>query len=146
MELENIIKIIKTIKKGDKEVCKELKSSNKAILIYGYSDYSKAIFSYLKEQEIDIEAFVVDEHYLDKIYSVVEKPVCCINDFEIKNYNIVVGFGDVEKSRFLIKNKELLKTNFYFLWEPVKCYTWDLKYIKENWCSLNNIYNELADE
>ena len=43
--------------------------------------------------------------------------VKCLENYNIEDYCIVVGFGDVLKSRFLINNESLLKSKFYFLWE-----------------------------
>ena len=146
MKLENIIERIHTSPKDDKVVFEELKNDNKPVLIYGCSDYSKVIFEYLKKQGIKIDAFVVDKPYWEENFYIEDKKVLCMNDVALEKYNVVIGFGDVEKSRFLINNEGLLKTKFYFLWEPITCYVWNLDYVKNNWDIINVVFDGLADK
>lgn len=145
MELESILK--KVYKSdGDKKVYYELKKSLKPVLIYGASNYSEIIYDNLKNNDINTEAFVVDRSYWKSGLEIRNRPVRCIDDYNIEKYNIVVGFGDVDKSRFLINNKKSLNSSFYFLWDPVMYYEWDLEYIKDNWNAYVDVYNGLEDE
>lgn len=131
---------------GDEKVFYELRKSSKHVLVYGCSNYSEIIYTYLKNNDIKIEAFVVDKPYWKHGLMIDNRPVKCIDDYDIEKYNIVVGFGDVNKSRFLMNSKSLLKTSFYFLWDPVMYYKWDTEYVENNWDALLNVYNGLADE
>lgn len=146
MKLENIIERIHTTEKGDKAVIEELKNDKKPVLVYGCSDYSKVISEYLRKQGIELDAFVVDEPYWTEDFYIEDKKVLCMDDVALEKYNVVIGFGDVEKSRFLINNAGLLKTKFYFLWEPITCYVWDLEYIKNSWKFYKEVFDGLADE
>lgn len=132
--------------KGDEAVFDELKKDNKPILIYGCSNYSEIIYGYLKEHGIQITAFVVDKQYWRKGKYIKNLRVDCIDNYSIENYNIIVGFGDVNKSRFLMSNRSLLRSKFYFLWNPVEYYHWDIEYVKNNWKLFDEVYNGLADE
>lgn len=145
MKLQEVIERINSIS-GDDKVFKELKRSHRPILIYGCSDYSEIIYKYLRKNDIQIEAFVVDKKYWKDGVSIEGIQVECIDDYDTEKCNLVIGFGDVEKSRFLMNNEKLLRSRFYFLWDPVKYYEWDLKYVQDRWESLVNIYKGLADE
>ena len=133
---------------GDEEVFKILTQGAgvKPVLVYGCSDYSKAVFDYLTKQGIKVEAFVVDRRYWKKDMYIENVQVQCIEEINIESYNIVIGFGDASKSRFLMENRCILRGEFYFLWEPRKYYEWDLKWVSSNWDNLMTVYNGLADK
>lgn len=133
---------------GDEEVFKILTQGEgvKPVLVYGCSDYSKAVFDYLTKQGIKVEAFVVDRRYWKKDMYIENVQVQCIEEINIESYNIVIGFGDASKSRFLMENRCILRGEFYFLWEPRKYYEWDLKWVSSNWDNLMTVYNGLADK
>ena len=145
MKLQDIINKASTIS-GDEKVFAELRHSLKPTLIYGCSDYSEIVYKYLKRNKIEVEAYAVDRKYWKENSFIEGMRVECIDDFAIDKYNLVIGFGDVEKSKFLMNNKNLLKTKCYFLWEPVKYYEWDLQFIKSRWESFIEVYYGLADE
>lgn len=145
MVLKDILK--RTHKpEGDKKVFHELRRSSKPILIYGGSDYSEIIYSYLKNNDIETEAFIVDRPYWREGSTIKNRPIKCIEECDIEKYNIVIGFGNVEKSRFIMNNKKLLKSSFYFLWDPVMYYEWDVEYVKDNWDLFLDVFRGLADE
>lgn len=145
MELGRILERVHK-SEGDKKVFYELRKSPKSVLVYGGSDYSEVIYTYLKNNGIETEAFIVDRPYWKDGLTIEGRPIRCIDECEIEKYNIVIGFGNVEKSRFLMNNKKLLKSSFYFLWDPVMYYEWDVKYVKDNWNSFMDIYCGLSDE
>lgn len=124
----------------------KIKRSTKPILIYGASSYSKSVYIYLRKNDIEIEAFVVDASYWKENSYIENVKVKCLEDYNIEDYSIVIGFGDVPKSRFLINNQSLLKSKFYFLWDATRLYDWDIEYVKNNWNSLLEVYQGLADE
>lgn len=134
--------------KCDKKISdiEEIKKSMKPVLIYGASSYSKNVYIYLRKNDIEIEAFVVDAPYWKEDFYIENVQVKCLENYNIEDYCIVVGFGDVLKSRFLINNESLLKSKFYFLWEATQLYDWDIEYIKNNWNSLLEVYYGMADE
>lgn len=102
--------------KCDKKISdiEEIKKSMKPVLIYGASSYSKNVYIYLRKNDIEIEAFVVDAPYWKEDFYIENVQVKCLENYNIEDYCIVVGFGDVLKSRFLINNESLLKSKFYF--------------------------------
>lgn len=144
MELGRILERVH--KEGDKKIFYELKKSSKPVLIYGGSDYSEIIYTLLKNNDIETEAFIVDRAYWKKGLAIRNRPIKCIDEYDIEKYNIVVGFGNVEKSRFLLDDKKPMRSSFYFLWDPVMYYEWDLEYVKDNWNLLLEVYQGLEDE
>lgn len=145
MQLKNIMNYFNE-EDGDQKVCNDLRKSLKPILLYGCSEYSRIIYNFLEENKIDIEAFVIDKQYWKNDFFIENKPVKCIENYPLEKYNIVVAFGDVEKSKLLKNNQKLLKSKFYFLWNPYRNCEWDSVYVKNNWNSLVNVYKGLADE
>lgn len=144
MKIENILERIDKLKE-DKNILNKLKKSCKPIIVYGCSDYSEIIYRYLKENEIEIDGFVVDKQYWKENMYIDTKRVECISDYDIEKYNVVIGFGDVGKSKFIMDSENLLKSKFYFLWNPVKYYEWDEEYVRKNWDLLLGVYEGVAD-
>ena len=133
---------------GDEGVIEELRHSAKPILIYGCAQHAVTVLHYLIKHDLQVEAFVVDSQYYRENFYIEQMKVRDIADY-IKNsnqYNIVIGFCNVDKSKFLISNAALLKCNFYFLWEPFKTYEWNEEYLNENWDALQEVYDDLSDE
>ena len=140
-------KAVKNIN-GDEEVISDMRQSKKPILIYGCANHAELVFDYLVEHGLEVEAFVVDSQYYRENAYIRSKRLKDISAFmdNIDSYNIVVGFCDVDKSRFLLNNAPLLKGSFYLLWEPLKLYEWDEEYLNKNWKALRVVYDDLADE
>ena len=145
MDLKGILERVVFNGKADRLIFDELKKSSKPVLIYGGSEYAGSVYDYLKRNDIEAEFFIVDSRYWKENKYIKGKEVKSIEKCEIEDYNIVIGFGDVTKSKFLINNSQLLRSTFYMLWEPIKFYEWDTEYVKENWELLMDVYNGLAD-
>ncbi len=132
---------------GDKEVIEILKKSKKPILVYGSANHAEMVLKYLAGEGVSVEAFVIDEVFYEKDFFINGLKVTTINNYvnTLEKYNVVIGFCDVEKSRFIVSNPCLFKTNFFLLWEPLETYIWSEEYLKENWGELLKVYNNLAD-
>ena len=132
---------------SDENIIIELKKSNRPILIYGNANHAELVWEYLKSHEIVIEAFIVDCQYFNKNQYIKSVPVKNIEDYmpEIEKYNIVIGFCNVDRSKCLLNNMELLRTRFYLLWEPYVAYEWNREYIEENYDALESVYESLSD-
>lgn len=132
---------------GDKETIEELRKSGKPILIYGCANHAELVYSYLHTLNLYVEAFVVDSQFYTRDFYINGIEVRDIADYveTMAQYNIVVGFCNVDKSRFLINNLSILKSDFYLLWEPLKTYEWDEEYLNRNWKAIQEVYNDLAD-
>lgn len=142
------LKDVLTTNNGDYETICELKKSDKPILIYGCANHAELVLDYLKSYNLCVDAFIVDEKYWKKDFFIKEILVKKIEDYvdDIENYNIVIGFCDIEKSKYIMDNLVLLKTKFYLLWEPLEVYHWDTEYITENWDAFMEVYHGLADD
>lgn len=132
---------------GDKEIIEILLKSEKAVLIYGSANHAELVQKYLMGCGVAVEAFVVDDEFYEKDFYINGLKATSINNYinVLENYNIVIGFCDIEKSKFIIGNPCLLKTNFFLLWEPLETYNWSEEFLRENWSKLLNVYDNLAD-
>lgn len=135
-------------KNGDKEIVDFLLKSNKPVLIYGSANHAEMVQVYLKKWGIGVEAFIIDDEFYEKDFLINGIKVTSVKNFiaNLENYNIVIGFCNVDKSKFIINNPFLLKTTFCLLWEPLKTYEWSINYLKDNWKKFMNVYNNLADD
>lgn len=133
---------------GDARVINELKASGKPILVYGCANHAELVCRYLAENGLRTEAYIVDDYYWKESFLIGTIPVKSISDYKetMYDYNIVIGFCDVDKSRFIMSNTYILKGKYYFLWKPLETYIWDEKYIKKNEKVLLTIKDDLADE
>lgn len=133
---------------GDKEIIEILKKSKKAVLVYGSANHAELVQEYLAGWGVSVEAFVVDDAFYEKDFFINGLKVTTINNYvnALENYNVVIGFCDIEKSKFIVSNPCLLKTNFFLLWEPLETYKWSEEYLKDNWSELLKVYNNLADD
>lgn len=143
--------LLEEIKKetdGDSEIIHRLQLSKKPILIYGCANHAELVYKYLCAHGLEVEAYVVDSQYWKEDFFIGTIPVKKIDDYQalLDEYNIVIGFCEVEKSRFLMNNIQLLKGNYCLLWEPLVTYEWDAEYLQENWGALCDVYENLADE
>ncbi len=151
MKVKNVVEIVNENREkkqnNDEEVINKLKKSGKPILIYGCANHAKLVWNYLVEHGLKAEAFIVDSEYYKPKFYINQTEVKDITNYleNINLYNIVIGFCDVEKSRFLINNANLLKGHFYFLWEPFKMYEWDNEYLNINKEKIQVVYDDLAD-
>lgn len=143
-----ILEKMKTIRDGDKEKLEELRKSSKPILIYGSANRAAVICEFLEQNNLRVEAYIVDDVFWKENVYIKEKRVNRIDDYKdcLEKYNIVIGFCNVAKTRFILDNENLLRTKFYLFWEPAVVYEWDEKYIKDNWNELEIIYQNLGDE
>ena len=132
---------------GDENIVEILKKSKKPILIYGCANHAELVYEYLLKYNLKIEAFVVDSQYFKENSYIKSIPVKDITEYlgKIGHYNIVIGFCDVDKGKFILNNRSLLKTDFYLLWEPFKSYEWNEEYLNKNWLVFQEIYDGLAD-
>lgn len=131
----------------DQEKMMTLKSSYKPILIYGCANHAKVVYNYLKQYGLNIEAFIVDSKYWKENFYIKSVIVRKLDEYIdiLDKYNIVIGFCDVDKSKFLMGNSLILKGEFYLFWEPLVIYEWDEYYISDNWNRLLQVYCGLGD-
>ena len=143
MELEIECKKIN----NDENIVGELQRSNKPILIYGCANHAELVWEYLDAHDLKTEAFIVDSLYFNENQYIKSIPVKNIQDYlpKIGQYNIVLGFCDVDKSKFILNNMPLLKCQFYLLWEPYEAYEWNEEYITNNLDAFREVYRNLAD-
>lgn len=130
----------------DQEILEQLKNSSKRVYVYGSAKYAEVVVEFLQNHDITVEGILVDEKYLNEKAIVCGLKVYAIERLDdLESINIVIGFCNVDKARFLRDSFCLLKTNVFLLWEPVELYHWDEEYIHRNEDVLNEIYNALAD-
>lgn len=135
------------IANGDQKVIQRLKQDGKSVLVYGCANHAELVWNFLTENGIKPEAFIVDSQYYRNEFYINNVKVKDIKEYleRLEQYNIVIGFCDIVKTRFLLENQVLLKSHFYLLWEPLPMYDWDEAYLKENEKDFREIYNSLAD-
>lgn len=158
LALEKYVKIIRgmdmnfeimnTVMNGDEEIVCRLKTDGKPILVYGCANHAELVCNYLCKHGLEVEAYVVDSKYWKKDFYIGEKCVKNMDDLveTLNIYNIVIGFCDVEKTRFLLDNMQILRCRFWLLWEPQVAYEWNAEYIEENWSAFCTIWNHFSDE
>lgn len=132
----------------DYEIVQELKETRRPILIYGCANYAELVYRYLIRHKLEIESFLVDARYWRENWFICDKKVENIEKYKnnLEEYNIVIGFCNVEKSRVFLENPLLLKGRFYFLWEPLEIYKWDASYLKACRDGFKEVFDNLADE
>lgn len=132
---------------GDLETLAALKESGKPILIYGNAHCAEVTCRYLSRHGLHVEAFIVDSQYFMEDCYIGNLKVKNLEDYsaDIGNYNVVIGFCNVDRVKSLICNSSLLKCKFYFIWSPETICKWDKNYIEKNYDELNRIYIKLAD-
>lgn len=137
----------KAVRNADLEKIKQIKAENKPVLIYGCANHAELVCKYLEEYDVFVEGYIVDDQYAKDNTVLGNKPVKSIKNYEstLTEYSIVIGFCDVDKTRFMINNRHLLKGNYYLLWEPLPIYIWDESYISDNWHDFADIYDHLGD-
>lgn len=142
------IEIVNIVMNGDEETICRLRADGKPCLIYGCANHAELVCNYLYQHGLEVEAYVVDKKYWKQDFYIGEKCVKKLEDYlEILDvYNIVIGFCDVDKSRFLMDNLQLLRCNFWLFWEPLTAYEWNEEYIRKNWDMLSVIWGHLSDE
>lgn len=134
-------------KNSDEKIIHELINNKKPNLIYGCANHAELVWNYLNRFGLLTEAFIVDSQYYKEDWYIGHTKVKDIADYEdrLSDYNIVIGFCDISKSRFLRDNGSLVKNKFYFLWEPLEMYRWDKAYIDEHWEEFEEVYYGLKD-
>nr|WP_302136129.1 FkbM family methyltransferase [uncultured Schaedlerella sp.] len=147
MELKEICERNKEKNTSDEEIVQELKKSKKPILIYGCANHAELVLDYLLENNLEIDAFIVDSQYYKNNFYIRGIEVKDIAEYSnnLDKYNLVIGFCDPVKTQFLIYNSVILKSQFYLLWEPHCMYEWDEGYLKKNWNKIENVYQNLSD-
>lgn len=147
MELKEICERNKEKNTSDEEIVQELKKNKKPILIYGCANHAELVLDYLLENNLEIDAFIVDSQYYKNNFYIRGIEVKDIAEYSnnLDKYNVVIGFCDPVKTQFLIYNSVILKSQFYLLWEPYCMYEWDEGYLNKNWNKIENVYQNLSD-
>ena len=130
----------------DAQIVEKLKDEGKQVLIYGNANHAGLVYEYLRDRGVEAANFVVDDQYYTAGMTLKNKPVLAIGQCDIENSNIVLGFCNVEKTKFIMNNKQIVKGNYYLLWEPLSIYEWDEEYLSVNRAKFDEIENDLADE
>ena len=140
--------IVNTNVNYDKSICERLRQERKPILIYGNANHAKLVYEYLRSNDLDIEAFVVDNQYYNANERILDKDVCDLEKYrdKIMKYNVVIGFCNVTRTRELLQSSMFGEDNIFLIWEPLEVYRWDEEYLKADSAELNIIYNDLADD
>lgn len=138
---------IKQTGNGDLEIIEELKKSNRKIYVYGCGTQAEMLCRYLTRNGLVVEGYFVDQCYYRENFYISGLKVNNIKDFAecLDDFNIVIGFCEINKSKFLLENKEILKGNYFLIWENETGYIWDEEYFTKHDEELSRIYNELAD-
>lgn len=129
----------------DEQVVKAIKSDGKRIVIYGNANHAGLVYEYLQDRGLEPACFCVDDQYYKQGAAFKGKPVLPLSECDIENSNIVLGFCNVEKTKFIMNNKQLVKGNFFLLWEPLSIYEWDKAYLNNNRDKFDDIERNLAD-
>lgn len=109
----------------DECLINELRSRRNKVLIYGNMAYAIESMYFLKNHGIEVEAFIVDG-WANKSGSIEGTPVWLVDEVIscIEEYDIVIGFQNIEKCRAMFGIQKWLRTNIYMLWEPVAHVQW----------------------
>lgn len=129
----------------DVEIIECLKKDGKGVVIYGNANHAGLVYDYLLSNGVEAEAFMVDDAFYKAGTDLRNKPVKAVSDICLEEKNIVLGFCNVQKTKFLLQNAKILRGSYYLLWEPLAIYTWDEKYISDNAKKLDEIENKLSD-
>lgn len=133
---------------GDLQVLNQLRNSNKDIYVYGCGAYAEAVCAWLVNNKLTVSGFLVDHCYYKSDFYLSGLKVYDISDYysELNNMNIVIGFCNIEKAKFLMQNSGLVNGNYFMIWQYDGSCLWNLDFIKENSHILNTIYHELYDK
>lgn len=139
---------IKAVENGDLRVIEELKQSDKQIYVYGCAAHAEMICKYLTTSGLAVEGYLVDHCFYKEEFYIDGLKVYDIDDYigQLDDFNIVIGFCEINKTKFLMQNQQLLKGSYFLIWEHEIGYVWDEQYLTENNEMLSAIYDELADD
>lgn len=139
---------IKEIDNGDLKIIQQLKKSNKKIYVYGCAAHAEMICKYLINNGLTVEGYFVDHCFYKENFYISGLKVNDIDEYieNLDDYNIVIGFCEISKSKFLLQNQKILKGSYFLIWEHDVGYVWDEKYLTEHNEMLSGIYDELSDE
>lgn len=110
----------------DECVINEILSRKNKVLIYGNMAYAIDSMHFLRNHGIAVDAFVVDswaDRFDDNIEGIPVKSVDMMIPC-IENYDVVIGFQNIEKCRTMLGMRQWLKTNVYMFWEPIAHVQW----------------------
>lgn len=139
---------IRKVENGDLNTICELKNSGKKIYIYGCGAYAEAVCRYLIKNELTVEGYFVDHIFYRDNFYISGLKVNDIDDYadKLDDYNIAIGFCEINKTKFLIQNKKIVKGNYFLIWGYDDGCIWDEGYLVRNNETLSRIFDELADE
>lgn len=131
----------------DMEVINELHFRNRRVLIYGNMAYAVDTMHLLRENDIDVEAFIIDA-WAYRSETIEGIPVKTVDEYipNIEEYDVVIGFQNVEKSRAMLGLQLWLKTNVYMLWEPIAHVKWEHEWYLKHMPAFAEARNCLSDE
>lgn len=109
----------------DQAVIDELRYRKHPVLIYGNMVYAIETMHFLQAHGINVEAFIVDG-WANKSEKIEDIPVKLVDEVihHIEEYDVVIGFQNIEKCRAMLELQQWLKTNVYMLWEPIAHVEW----------------------
>lgn len=137
----------------DKETVSKLRESKKPVLIYGNMGTSELVYDYLVGENIFAESFAVDEPYWSEGESCKNLPVKKISDYadSLDKYNLVIGFCNVNKTKILLNNPDLLRCGVYLISRPcmgggTASWKWDESYINRSKNKFDEIRKNFNDD
>lgn len=132
----------------NKEKIKALQQSKYPIFIYGAAHTAQRITEMLKENNIEIEGYLLDDQYWNSNKVINERKIINRKDAikSYKNFNIVIGFYEYGKAIKLMNEKILQEKGEIIFFNEMEIETLSQQEIIENIDKLSLIYDELSDE
>ncbi|MEJ8552668.1 FkbM family methyltransferase [Tepidibacter sp. Z1-5] len=130
---------------------KQMKQKNIPIVCYGAGGTSQDIKEFLEKNDLNIDAYFVDDEYYDENSYIDSKKIYKFDQIThmYDKFNIVIGFLDCIIAKQNIDKKQSNKiVNVYsFECNFMKVFSdFNLKYIKENLPSFQIVYKSLNDD
>ena len=110
----------------DESVINEILSRQNKVLIYGNMSYAIDSMHFLRNHGIEVDSFVVDvwvNKLADNIEGIPVKSIDVLIPY-IEDYDVVIGFQNLEKCRAMLGLQKWLRTNVFMLWEPIAHVQW----------------------
>ena len=119
----------------------------KPVLIYGNMQYAANVYEYCVKNGCSVAGFVVDDEYWLNDQYLCGRKVESIKTYleKIENYVLVLGFCNVSRTRELIRNEDLLRTDVYLIYCADDWWKWTPSYIEETTEKFWQLRKSLAD-
>lgn len=126
------------------EIIKRIKTSGKKLYLYGAGTRAVMLTDFLKNYDIDIYAYCVDDMYYISGQTLYGKPVLKFSDCCADDSVFLIAFQNYERASEIISQNK--KVAMFYIDDPYDFYKMDFEYILRNEKKFSESYEMMSDE